>query len=90
MILKALDGLPLSVDGDGSNVRDWLNVDDHATRLTVLIERGRPGERYNFGGDSERTNLAEDRRIASRIDALRSKLDRPPDETIPALGDNPS
>ena len=52
IILNALDGKPLPVYGDGSNVRDWLYVDDHANGLITLLERGRPGEKYNFGGDS--------------------------------------
>ena len=49
---------PLPVYGTGSNVRDWLYVEDHARGLISLLEKGRPGEKYNFGGNSERTNLA--------------------------------
>jgi dTDP-glucose 4,6-dehydratase len=56
-ILNAIEGKPLPVCGRGSNVRDWLYVDDHAEGLINLLSRGRPGEKYNFGGDSERTNL---------------------------------
>jgi dTDP-glucose 4,6-dehydratase len=56
-ILNAIEGKPLPVYGRGSNVRDWLYVDDHAEGLISLLSRGRPGEKYNFGGDSERTNL---------------------------------
>jgi len=57
-ILNAVEGKPVSVYGNGLNVRDWLHVDDHARGLIMLLESGRPGERYNFGGDSERTNLS--------------------------------
>src|SRR6266566_2265299 len=57
-ILNALDGRPLPVYGDGLNVRDWLYVDDHAEGLATLLAHGRPGERYNFGGDAEKVNLA--------------------------------
>jgi dTDP-glucose 4,6-dehydratase len=57
MILNAIEGKPLPVYGNGSNVRDWLYVDDHAEGLITLLTRGRPGEKYNFGGDSERSNL---------------------------------
>jgi dTDP-glucose 4,6-dehydratase len=57
IILNALEGQSLPVYGDGSNVRDWLYVDDHAQGLVTLLERGQCGEKYNFGGDSERTNL---------------------------------
>lgn len=57
MILKGLEGAPLPVYGTGQNVRDWLHVDDHARALALLAEKGRPGEVYCVGGDSERTNL---------------------------------
>src|SRR5712692_937756 len=69
-ILKALAGEPLPIYGDGSNIRDWLFVEDHAAGLLALIERGRPGERYNFGGDSERTNLAVVEHICEALDRL--------------------
>jgi dTDP-glucose 4,6-dehydratase len=69
-ILNALAGEPLPVYGDGLNVRDWLFVEDHAAGLITLIERGRPGEKYNFGGGSERTNLAVVERICDLIDEV--------------------
>jgi dTDP-glucose 4,6-dehydratase len=70
-ILKALADEALPVYGDGSNVRDWLHVEDHAAGLIALVERGRPGERYNFGGESERTNLAVVEHICATLDRLR-------------------
>jgi dTDP-glucose 4,6-dehydratase len=57
MILNALDGKPLPIYGDGSNIRDWLYVDDHVRALVRIFERGRVGETYNVGGHNERTNL---------------------------------
>ena len=57
MILNARDGLALPVYGDGSNVRDWLHVDDHVRGLVRVAEAGTPGETYNIGGNSEKTNL---------------------------------
>jgi dTDP-glucose 4,6-dehydratase len=57
MILNMLEGRPLPVYGDGSNVRDWLYVDDHAEAILMVLRRGRQGETYNVGGESERTNL---------------------------------
>lgn len=57
MILKALNGDPLTVYGDGSNIRDWLYVDDHAEALELVVEKGRPGETYNVGGHNERRNI---------------------------------
>jgi dTDP-glucose 4,6-dehydratase len=69
-ILNALEGKSLPVYGDGCNVRDWLYVDDHAKGLIALLERGRPGEKYNFGGDSERTNLAVVELICDILDRI--------------------
>jgi len=57
MIIKALAGEPLPVYGDGSNVRDWLHVDDHVRALVAVFERGTPGESYVIGACAERTNL---------------------------------
>jgi dTDP-glucose 4,6-dehydratase len=56
MIIHALEGKPLPVYGDGSNVRDWLHVSDHCEALMNVIERGRTGETYNVGGGNERNN----------------------------------
>ena len=56
-ILNALESKPIPVYGTGSNVRDWLHVDDHARGLILLLEKGRVGQKYNFGGSSERSNL---------------------------------
>ncbi|MDX1645244.1 MAG: dTDP-glucose 4,6-dehydratase [Thermoanaerobaculia bacterium] len=57
MILNAVEGRSLPIYGDGSNVRDWLFVEDHCRGLLAALERGTPGETYNFGGEAERTNL---------------------------------
>ncbi len=71
MILNALDGKDLPVYGDGSNIRDWLYVDDHARALTTILMRGRPGEKYNVGGRNERTNLQVVETICDILDELR-------------------
>jgi len=70
MILNAIEGKPLPVYGNGSNVRDWLYVDDHAEGLIALLARGRPGEKYNFGGDSERSNLDVVELICDALDEM--------------------
>ena len=57
MILNALEAKPLPIYGDGSNVRDWLYVVDHCEGILAALERGRPGEKYNIGGNNERTNV---------------------------------
>jgi dTDP-glucose 4,6-dehydratase len=87
-ILKAVAGEALPVYGDGSNVRDWLHVEDHAAGLITLVERGRPGERYNFGGESERTNLAVVEHICAIVDRLVPAA-RPRRELITFVADRP-
>ncbi len=57
MILNLAEGKPLPVYGDGSNVRDWLYVDDHAEALWMILRKGESGRTYNVGGQTERTNL---------------------------------
>ncbi len=56
-ILNALAGEPLPIYGDGSQVRDWLYVDDHARALCEVIGRGAIGETYNIGGHNEKRNI---------------------------------
>jgi dTDP-glucose 4,6-dehydratase len=70
MILNALEGKPLPVYGDGSNVRDWLYVDDHAAALIAAVQAGKPGETYCIGGRSERANIDVVRRIIATVDRL--------------------
>ena len=57
MIANALEDKPLPVYGDGQNVRDWIFVSDHCEGLRTVMEKGRPGEVYNLGGNAERRNL---------------------------------
>jgi len=57
VILNAIEGKPLPIYGDGGNIRDWLYVEDHCEGILQALERGQPGEKYNIGGDNERTNL---------------------------------
>ena len=69
MIIHALEGKPLPVYGDGSNVRDWLHVSDHCDALMSVIERGRVGETYNVGGGNERHNRDVVGLICDTLDA---------------------
>lgn len=57
IILNCLNGDPLPVYGQGTNVRDWLYVDDHVHALLLLLQYGRKGETYNIGGESEKRNI---------------------------------
>jgi dTDP-glucose 4,6-dehydratase len=70
MIIRGLAGEPLPVYGDGSNIRDWLFVEDHALALALVWEQGRPGEVYNIGGRSERSNLAVVHAVCDLLDRL--------------------
>jgi dTDP-glucose 4,6-dehydratase len=75
MIIKGLAGEALPVYGQGSNVRDWLFVDDHVRALTRVFEAGSPGESYIIGGRSERTNLDVVHSICDALDRLRPRAD---------------
>jgi dTDP-glucose 4,6-dehydratase len=70
MILNALEGKPLPVYGDGCNVRDWLFVEDHCSAIRAVLERGRVGETYNIGGNSERKNVDVVTAICDLVDGL--------------------
>jgi dTDP-glucose 4,6-dehydratase len=67
MILHALEDVPLPVYGDGKNVRDWIHVDDHCRGIVMALEQGKAGRVYNFGGESERENIAVVRQILAHL-----------------------
>jgi dTDP-glucose 4,6-dehydratase len=70
MILNALEGKPLPVYGDGANVRDWLYVEDHCAAIRTVLERGRVGETYNIGGNSEKKNMDVVHTICDLVDEM--------------------
>jgi dTDP-glucose 4,6-dehydratase len=82
MIINAMNDKPLPVYGDGSNIRDWLFVQDHARALRLLVEHGRPGETYCIGGRAERTNIDVVTALCGLFDPIRS---RPAGETAKRL-----
>ena len=71
IILNALAGRKLPIYGDGSNVRDWLYVEDHADALLVVLAKGRLGRSYNIGGENECSNLELVRRLCAILDEMR-------------------
>lgn len=73
VILNALAGKPLPIYGDGSNVRDWLYVEDHADALLLVLDKGALGRSYNIGGENERSNLELVRTLCAILDDLRPK-----------------
>ncbi|HPI98107.1 MAG TPA: dTDP-glucose 4,6-dehydratase [Synergistales bacterium] len=73
MIQKALHSEKLPVYGDGSQIRDWLYVEDNCRALISVLFRGRPGETYNIGGSCEKTNLQVVRKICRILDNLKPR-----------------
>jgi dTDP-glucose 4,6-dehydratase len=71
VLLKALDGEPLPVYGDGQNIRDWLYVLDHCDGIRTVLATGKPGETYNIGGSNERKNIDVVTTICDILDELR-------------------
>ena len=70
-ILNGIEGRPIPIYGDGLNIRDWLHVEDHARALYCILTRGKPGEKYNVGATSERTNIDVATAICDCLDRLR-------------------
>jgi dTDP-glucose 4,6-dehydratase len=70
IINNVLQGKKLPVYGDGSNVRDWLYVEDHCKAIDMVINAGRTGEVYNVGGNNERTNLEIVKTIINTVHEL--------------------
>jgi len=70
VILNALDGKPLPIYGDGSQIRDWLFVEDHARALFCVASQGKLGETYNIGGHNEKKNLEVVHTICDILDEL--------------------
>ena len=75
MVLNAVNRKPLPIYGDGLNIRDWLYVGDHCRALRTILAKGRPGEVYNIGGCTERTNIEVVRMICAILDELQPDSD---------------
>jgi len=87
--LNALEGKALPVYGDGSNMRDWLFVDDHAEALVRVIEQGAVGATYAIGGRQPRTNLQVVHAICAAVDALTPDPAGPRTRLIKFVTDRP-
>lgn len=88
-IHHALAGLPLPVYGDGQQRRDWLYVADHCAAIRVVLARGRLGETYNIGGNSEQTNLDVVHGVCDILDAERPRQDGSYRQQIEFVADRP-
>ncbi|RYZ84770.1 MAG: NAD-dependent epimerase/dehydratase family protein [Proteobacteria bacterium] len=75
MIECALAGHRLPVYGTGENIRDWIHVSDHNRGIRLALEKGRPGEKYCFGGRSERRNIDVVEAICDELDRARPRSD---------------
>ena len=89
VILKALHGDDIPVYGTGENVRDWLYVDDHADALLTVLQKGKPGETYNIGGNNERTNIELVRTICALMQKHLQDQSRDFSELITFVKDRP-
>lgn len=90
MIRKTLKGEPLPVYGDGTNVRDWLYVEDHCRGLAAALFGGAPGQTYVIGGKCEMRNIDVVRAIIETVRELApGKVTRPADELISFVTDRP-
>lgn len=89
IILNALAGKPLPIYGTGSNVRDWLYVEDHADALLLVVEKGALGRSYNIGGENERSNLELVKTLCSILDQKRPKAAGSYADQISFVADRP-
>jgi len=90
VIIAALNGNPIPVYGTGRNIRDWLYVDDHASALLTILEKGIPGGSYNVGGNNEMSNIDLVKVICSAMDEfLPESPHRPHEKLIAFVTDRP-
>lgn len=74
-IVRALTNRTLPIYGTGDQIRDWLHVNDHVRALQQVFEQGKPGQKYNIGGDEEQRNIDVVRELCSILDDLRPRRD---------------
>ncbi len=87
--LNALEGRALPVYGDGTNIRDWIHVEDHAAALVLALTHGQPGATYCFGARQERSNLAVVQAICATLDRLQPDPAGPRARLIRFVADRP-
>ena len=82
MILNMLEGKPLPVYGDGKNIRDWIYVEDQNNAIWAIMQKGRAGEKYNIGGESEWENI---KLLGELIDIVARKTGKNAEEMRPLI-----
>lgn len=88
LTLKAIEGKELPLYGNGSNVRDWLYVEDHVKALWLILRKGLPGQKYNVGGHNERQNIEVANAVCNVLDDICPK-DHAHSELITFVADRP-
>ncbi|CAM3819876.1 dTDP-glucose 4,6-dehydratase [Nocardiopsis rhodophaea] len=78
-VSNLIDGEPVPLYGEGTNVRDWLHVDDHCRGIALVADKGRPGEVYNIGGGTELSNKELTARLLDAMGTDWSMVRRVPD-----------
>lgn len=76
IIFNSLNGKPLPVYGQGTNIRDWIHVEDHSAGVLLAFEQGIPGDTYCFGGNSERKNIDVVKSICALLNELHPRADK--------------
>jgi dTDP-glucose 4,6-dehydratase len=89
MIHNVIAGKPLPVYGDGRNVRDWLHVLDHSRAIATVLEKGRPGEVYNVGGNNECMNIDIVNLVCDLLDARLGRQEGESRKLITFVKDRP-
>jgi dTDP-glucose 4,6-dehydratase len=87
-IANALEGKPITVHGEGKNIRDWLHVEDHIDALLLVMDKGLVGQQYCIGGDGEQTNIEVVKTICNILDELKSEQ-APHSDLITHVTDRP-
>lgn len=90
IIRKAIHGQSIPIYGQGTNVRDWLYVDDHIAALLAIHSKGQPGNKFNIGGSNELSNISLALKICCALDEKRPRNDgRPHSDSIRFVEDRP-
>ena len=89
IIRKALANQPIPIYGKGTNIRDWLYVDDHCVAIDRIFHKGKAGESYVIGGDNECTNLYLAKEVCALMDELAPKSEGSYKDQISFVQDRP-
>ena len=78
-VTNLIEGKKVPVYGEGKNIRDWIHVEDHNRGVEQIIQKGKIGETYCLGGDSEKTNLEITKKILSLMNCGEEMIENVPD-----------